>query len=176
MKKLTALMAAIALAALGLLATATAANAYPQSTFSLRVNDTVVHSGQPVVAHALSDTPCAWAARFAGQARAGSGKNFTARFTAPTVTRPKTFALRVSCVTASPSGGGTSVAVRTQTFTRSVDIRVLPAGQAAGQTHAGAALPNTGGPNVGLLGLGGALVVGGGLALTAGLRRRRSAA
>ncbi len=178
MKKLAAMIGVFALAAFGLVATGTAAEAYPQQGFTVHVVAQTVHSGAVVSAYARSfNEPCAWTARFAGQTDAGTGKTFRMRFTAPTVHRPTTVPLRVSCVSANPSGGGTSVAVRTQTFTKTIDIRVLPREtHGAGHATSGSALPNTGGPDVGLLAGGGALVLGGGAAIALGVRRRRVSA
>lgn len=179
MKKLAAVLAAAALAFFGLVATGTAAEAYPQQTFALHVNATVVRGGQPVVANARSSNPCLWSATFARQSRHASGKAFTARFTAPRVTTPTTFPLTVSCDKVIPSGGGASVAVRSAVAaSKTVDIKVLPrvvGNQGAGQAASGA-LPNTGGPSAGLLAGGAVLVLCGGAAIAVSVRRRRSAA
>jgi uncharacterized protein (DUF58 family) len=179
MKKLSALLATCALVMLGLVAVGSPAQAYPQQGFTVSIVAQTVHSGAVVSAYARSQNPCAWSASFAGQSDAATGKQFHMQFTAPQVHRPTTVPLRVSCVTATPGGGGTSVAVHTQTYHRTINVRVLPAtaaAQAGSQASAGGAMPNTGGPNLGLLAAGGVLVLGGGAAITAGMRRRRTTA
>lgn len=177
MKKLAAVVAACALALLGLVSVGGPAQAYPQEGFTVHLVAKTVHSGATVSAVARSFNACAWTGRFAGQTEADAGKTFRMSFTAPTVHHPTNVPLHVSCVTANPSGGGTSVAVRTQRFSKTVDVRVLPRGsQGAGHPSNGSALPNTGGPNMSLLATGGALVLGGAAAIGIGMRRRRATA
>ena len=176
MKKLSAALAVAALTLFGLLATSTAAEAYPQQTFTVHVNHQTVLSGSTLVVHGKSDPACFWTFTFNGSTQTATGKVVTVRFKVPKVQRKETIDLDVSCEQVAPSGGGQSVAVRTQTFTKDIPITILPVGtQASGQAAAGT-MPNTGGPNVGLLAGGGALVVGGGAAIALGLRRRRTAA
>lgn len=176
MKKLSAAIAVVALALLGLVATSTAAEAYPQSGFSVRLNHQTILEGSTLVVNGSADPACIWTFTFNGTTKTVTGKHVTVRFKAPKVDRKTTFTLTVTCDQVTPSGGGQSAAVRTQTFTKQIPITVLPRGaQASGQAAAGT-MPNTGGPSVGLLAGGGALVLGGAAAIALSMRRRRSAA
>lgn len=177
MKKLQAVLAAFALAVLGTGLTATAAQAYPQTQPTVHVNHQAILEGSTLVVRATSPSTCAWTFTFNGASRTSTGTRVVVRFTAPKVDRKTTYDLDWTCVEVTPSGGGQSVAVHTQTYHNTIPITVLPRGtQAGAHASTGGALPNTGGPNAALLAGGGALVLGGGVAIAASLRRRRTAA
>ena len=176
MKKLAAIIAAFALAALGVFATGTAAEAYPQKQPTVHVNHQTILEGSTLVVHGDAVPGCdPWTFTFNGQVREVSGEHVTVRFKVPKVDRKTTYTLTWSCTQTSQSATiGHSIAVRTQEFTGKVKITVVPReAQGAGHANNGSALPNTGGPNVGLLTAGGLLVLGGGAAIGLGLRRRR---
>jgi LPXTG-motif cell wall-anchored protein len=180
MKKLAVLLLACALGVLAVFATGTAAEAYPQRQPTVHVNHQTILSGSTLVVHADAVPGCEpWTFTFNGQTRTVSGEHVTVRFKVPKVERKTVIDLTWSCNQVGSSGqGGTSVAVHTKLFgPNTVPITVVPASsQAAAQTAAGSALPNTGGPDAGLLAAGGALVLGGGAAIMLGMRRRRTAA
>ncbi|HEU4567922.1 MAG TPA: LPXTG cell wall anchor domain-containing protein [Marmoricola sp.] len=171
-------MAAFALALVGVSATGTAAEAYPQTQPRVHLNHQTVIEGSTLVIHADAVPGCTpWTFTFNGVTRTVNGKHVTVRFKVPKVDRKTTYDLTWSCnQVGAQGGGGTSIAVRTQLFgPYTVAVTVLPRGAqaAAGTPSNGSALPNTGGPNVGLLAAGGVLVLGGAAAMGVGLRRRR---
>ncbi|HET8603190.1 MAG TPA: LPXTG cell wall anchor domain-containing protein [Marmoricola sp.] len=177
MKKLQAVLAACALAVLGTGLTATAAQAYPQTQPTVHVSNQTVVEGSTFAVRATSPQTCAWTFTFAGTTKTSTGKRTVVRFQAPSVQHRTVYDLDWTCVEVAPSGGGQSVAVHTQTYHNRVPITVVPQGtQAGAQATTGGALPNTGGPDVALLAGGGALVLVGGVAVAASLRRRRTAA
>ena len=179
MKKLAAVLAAFALAALGVFATSTAANAYPGTSPQIHVNHQTIVEGSTLVVHGDAVPGCdPWTFTFNGQTQTATGEHVTVRFKVPKVDRKTTYTLSYTCNQVVPSATmGQSVAVRDQVFHGSIKITVVPReAQGAGPANAGSALPNTGGPNLGLLTAGGALVLAGGAAIGIGLRRRHVSA
>jgi LPXTG-motif cell wall-anchored protein len=178
MQKLAAVIAAFALAALGVIASATAAEAYPAPGVVIHVNHTTVVSGKVIVINAHANSSCSWSATLFGETKTGEGTHFHAKFTAPTVQHKTSYTLDVTCDTGNgqvAGHAGQALMPVGEVVTRHITITVLPVGS-AGAAHAssGSALPNTGGPNAALLGGAGALILVGGATALFAVRRRHA--
>ncbi|WP_310962230.1 LPXTG cell wall anchor domain-containing protein [Nocardioides terrisoli] len=168
MKKIFGPLLAALVSAFALLLVAPSAQAYPELQLHISVSSHSVTSGATIDFSATSAVSCKWTATFAGETQTGNGKSFSGSFQAPSVTKTTVFTLTISCDTGStPVAGraiaghaGNAVMVPKDVVTRSVKIVVHPSGQGAA-TNSGGGLPNTGGPNLGILGGGLALLVAG---------------
>jgi LPXTG-motif cell wall-anchored protein len=173
LKKLIAILAALAATLLSLAFTAPAAQAYPEDSVTVSVNKSTLTSGQVLIVRASADTVCTWTVSFAGGQKEDVGFRTTQRFRAPAVDERTTFPLTVTCTYASPSGAG-ETAIKMADVTRTVQITVLPPkGQGAPPADT-AGLADTGGPNAWLLG-GGLLLLAGGAGAVVVSRRRAAA-
>jgi LPXTG-motif cell wall-anchored protein len=171
-KKLIAILAALAAALLSLAFTAPAAQAYPEDSITVDVNRSTLRSGQMLVVRVSADTECLWTVEFNGTTKTDIGKRTVQRFRAPAVDEPTEFTLTVTCTYPVPSGG--TAAVKMADVERTVEITVLPAkGQGAPPADTNG-LADTGGPNAWLLG-GGLLLLAGGAGAVVVSRRRAAA-
>ena len=168
--------------------TATPAQAYPEPAVSVTISDEIVVGGQKLVVHASASVSCDWGATFAGQDRAGEGKDFTASFKAPAVKKKTVFPLTVTCTYEDATAARkTAQAAGSSTVSRTFSVTVLPpdsqgAGGSSGSggtqgvglgAGPGGLLPGTGGPSAWLV-LGGlALLLAGAASLAVARRRAR---
>jgi LPXTG-motif cell wall-anchored protein len=161
---------------------APAAQAYPDVTFHAAVSDQRVFSGQSFTATSSANVECAWTHEWNGTSHRGVGQAFTSRFTAPDVQKRTVIPLHFSCTYVAAAGAGT-VAASSATWTRTLDVTVLPArsreavaapvtttgrtSNAAGlpANLDGSDLPDTGGPNVAFLVAGLVLLLSGAVAV-----------
>lgn len=156
------------------------AQAYPDPLFDADVSARVVQSGATFTATSSANVDCDWTHEWNGTRRAGASKAgaFTSTFTAPRVTVETVIPVTFTCV---HDAGGPG---RAATWTRTIDVTVLPPEQRApAPSHQGvtipgsapgsggpglgtaASLPSTGGPSVLFLVAGLALLVAGSAAV-----------
>jgi len=157
-----------------------AAQAYVEPTIEVSVSDTTVVEGSTFTAKASSNISCdGWTLAFDGTAEKGSGKVFSADFTAPDVSKTTKLPLvgtcgyddtKLSSAPATAANAATVVPAASQALSRTITITVLPKGG-----DGDGALPDTGGSNLPLLLIGGMLVVAGGGVTYAARRRGASA-
>lgn len=152
------------------------AHAYPecQAEFSISPPSQRVRPGAKIVVTAVCQQDLVWRATFNGEIRTGRGKNFRAEFIAPDPSGrasssarenarvSKVYPLEVVGHFADPSLGDAECR-------RVFDITVSERGQAAPPDNDDSVLPNTGGPQLALLGLALLLLVAG----AASIRRAR---
>lgn len=174
MKKYFAALAAGLVAMLGVGVAAPAQAAYPEPTFTLSLSATTVVSGGTFTASVKADTTCTFTIDFNGASKSGAGTSFSNTFTAPTVSKKTVLPLTATCDTAVAAGRGMA-SVKTEVFTRSVNVTVLPAASSgSGSTGGGSTMPNTGGPNEWLL-IGGLALLAAGAGTVVATRRRSQA-
>lgn len=203
--KLAVVAAAASLVALTAGSAAYAAYEDPVVTIDLNTidvgsGDGVVLGGTDVAGTVTSTVPCDWRATFNGNARNGNGLSFSFSFDTPKVTKKTTFPLTVSCTYDDGNTGPASAAISDpsavtnalyvpgtaavvpaalQTVTRTVDVVVvatLDGADSSDNASDSGALPNTGGPNVLLIGAGAALLVVGAGAVFVARRKSDQAA
>jgi LPXTG-motif cell wall-anchored protein len=189
MKKLSS-MGVVALAALiaalALLGFSSPAQAYPEGSFDLRVDRSVLYGGESFTATASSQgTTCAWTLEWNGDVRRGASNtnhDFVTAYQTPQVTKVTKIPLHGSCAynaRTAPSARAGS------TWERTIEITVLPrstevspptVGSAHSTGHGSSSgLPSTGGPNLFFLLGGVALLVSGATAVTVARRRAEEA-
>lgn len=178
MKRLAVSIAAALLAGIAVLFAAGSAQAYPDTTITITVGSNVVPAGGTVTFTVTSPVPCSWVASFNGERRTGSGTSFSSSFAAPKPVNTTVFYLTITCNTGSArvSGhAGNAIAVPRAIVTRRVPITVKGTSTGSNTSNGsgnGSGLPNTGGPDIGILGGAVALILAG--AGTVAYNRRRS--
>lgn len=178
MKKLSSIGAvafAALIAALAMLGFSSPAQAYPEVSFDLKVDRSVLYGGESFTATATSTgATCAWTLEWNGVVRQGgssTGHDFVTPYQAPKVTKVTKIPLHGTCVYNARVGSSARSAA---TWERTIMITVLPRSTAV-SPPVGSDLPNTGGPNLLFL-LGGiALLVSGATAVTVARRRAEEA-
>lgn len=168
------------------------AQAYPDCGIDLSLNSsTLVGGGTFKFTAVAGEIECDWTVTYAGKTRTGSGTSISGSFSTEEVSKKTTTKITASCehevadalaktttsaeVTPAFYSTGSGAAVQsaaTQTCSVSADVTLLPKGAAPDEEDDGA-LPDTGGSNLWILIVGGALVVGG-AAITYASRRRHT--
>lgn len=162
----TALVLGGLVAALGL---APAAQAYPELQFEAGVSARIVHEHEVFTASSSANADCAWTHEWNGTSSRGQGRGHKSTWTAPDVARSTVIPMHFTCSYDGSVSAGRSVPVARQTWSRTIDVTVLPV--AAPANSAQSVLPNSGGPDKRIL-LGGLLLlVLGGVAVRAARRR-----
>jgi LPXTG-motif cell wall-anchored protein len=167
------------------------AQAYPDCGITLKLNDATLVGGNSFSFKAdAGEVDCNWTVTYRGKTKTGSGTSISGSYSTPVVTKKTTNKITASCehelVESSSAPAADSASSVTPAFysaqssaavpavTRvcpiSATVTLLPKG---GVDDGNGSLPNTGGSNLWLLVLGGALVVGGG-GVTYAARRRHS--
>lgn len=147
------------------------AGAYPECQAEFRVSpkSQKVRPGGRIVLTATCDFELEWRATFNGEVREGRGKNFREVFVAPnlrTTGSARTQVYRLDVV-----GRFVDSSLGDAECRRAFDITVTDGSQAAPPAGGQSALPNTGGPQLALLGLAILLLLAG----VASVRRARQA-
>lgn len=135
------------------------AQAYPEVTFTAEVSKDRVAPGESFTATSTATVECAWQQEWNGTTHTGAGDELTSSFTAPEVDRKTVIPVELRCEYVPSSPG----AERT-TWTRSIDVTVVPEGRIAPAAAAGA-MPDTGGPHVSFLFVGLVLLLSGAVAV-----------
>ena len=165
------------------------AQAYPDCGVSLSLNDSTVVGGKSFTFTAdAGETDCDWAVTYRGKTKTGSGTSITGSFSTPDVSKTTSSKIVAECtheatessakasassdVTPAFFSTGTASTVQALDVTCPVSATVTLLADGVANEDDGV-LPNTGGSNLWLLALGGALVVGGG-GVTYAARRRHS--
>ena len=166
------------------------AQAYPDCGITLSLNHSkLVGGGTFSFTADAGDVFCdPWTVTYRGETKTDSGNSISGSYSTPVVTKKRTDVIRAECthevLDSAPAAAsssdvtpafysGTSSAVlpsRIVTCPVEATVTLLPKG---GVDNGDGDLPNTGGSNLWLLVLGGALVVGGG-GVTYAARRRHS--
>jgi LPXTG-motif cell wall-anchored protein len=166
------------------------AQAYPDCGIALSLNDATLVGGKTFSYTAdAGEVDCTWTVTYRGKTKTGKGTSISGSFSTPEVTKKTTSKIVASCehvigastAPASPSNDVTPAfystqsaavqpAAQTAVCPVSAVVTLLPQGVAAEDNGA---LPDTGGSNLWLLVMGGALVVGG-AGVTYASRRRHS--
>lgn len=168
------------------------AQAYPDCGISLSLNDSTVVGGKNFSFTADSgDVDCAWTVTYRGKSKTGTGTSISGSYSTPEVSKKTTSKIVAACeheLTASKSASASGSTVTpafysaqssavlpaaTTVCSVSATVTLLPKGGVADE-GADDSLPDTGGSNLWILVLGGALVVAGG-GITYAARRRHSA-
>lgn len=173
------------------------AQAYPDCGVSLTLNDSTVVGGKSFTFSAdAGEENCDWAVTYRGKTKTGSGTSISGSFSTPEVSKKSTSTLSASCThdisddvaSSAPASSASTVtpavyspqsastlaqAPVIRTCEVKAKVTLLPKGGVADE-GADDGLPDTGGSNLWILVLGGALVVAGG-GITYAARRRHSA-
>ncbi len=128
----------------------TRAEAYPEAQCEVSVSAQAIKEGQKLTVKGSAGQSLTWTTTFNGETRTGTGKTFSARYTGPAVSQPTTYQLRLN------AEGSASASCH-----RTFDITVSPKGAprdgdgdtSGPTTDNDGLLPNTGGPQLALLGL-----------------------
>lgn len=192
MLKLKLLIAGVAASAFGVMSADVAqAASYDDPAFKLTIDNPVVVGGNDIHGNVDSDElQCEFTVTFRGQSQTQSGTDFNFTFPTPVVNSKKKVKVTATCDyddgnvsfgRADQSGGvrpaiyfastSSTLQAATQTLTRQATVTLLPEG---GGGTTGGALPDTGGPDLGLIAAGGAFLVLG-VAAVAATRRKRTA-
>lgn len=139
-------VAAIA-ALLGILGFSGSAAAYPDVQQSLTVDRQVLFGGDTFTAFASANVDCGWNLQWNGQAREGSGPEFSTTYVAPQVTTITKVDLVGTCSYDDPTDGAAKASAATWKDTVTVTVRPGANGAAAPVGGTSADLPGTGGPN-----------------------------
>ena len=183
MKKLASL-GALALAALvavlAVVGVSSPAQAYPERSFKLDVNRSVLYGGQNFTATAIGNVTCDWTLEWNGetrQAQRDPNDAFKTTYTAPDVTKVTKIPLRGTCaydLEETPVEANFRAAVTPAEWTQTIVITVLPR-NAAVSPPGGSDLPNTGGPDWRVLAGGLVLLLSGATAVIVARRRAEEA-
>jgi LPXTG-motif cell wall-anchored protein len=168
------------------------AQAYPDCGIELSLNDaTLVGGGSFTFTADAGDVYCdPWTVTYRGETKTDSGNSISGSYSTPVVTKKTKNKITAKCTheildskSSAPAGSSSDVtpalysakpsaalSSRFVTCPVSATVTLLPKG---GVDNGDGDLPNTGGSNLWLLVLGGALVVGGG-GVTYAARRRHS--
>ncbi|MEJ7635976.1 LPXTG cell wall anchor domain-containing protein [Aeromicrobium sp.] len=170
------------------------AQAYPDCGISLTLSrSTLVGGGTFQFTADSGEVDCDWTVTYDGKTRTGDGQTFSGSFKTDVVDKKSTSKIRATCTfdnatagaLASTStsadvtpafysaGAGESVQTATQVCKVSANVTLLPRGTSPAAADDGL-LPNTGGSNLWILMLGGALVLGGAGATYAARHRHNS--
>ena len=155
----------------------TPAQAYPELSFKLDTNRSVLYGGQTFTATATGNVTCDWALEWNGQNRAAHeapNASFQTTYTAPAVDKVTKIPLTGTCVYDSeekPTATNRTAAA----WTRTIMITVLPQSSAVSPPTGGSHLPSTGGPNSLFLAGGILLLLSGAIAVTVARRRAEDA-
>ena len=179
MKKIR-LVAAASIATAVTLLSAGAAQAYPDApNVTITIHDNILYGGDKFSYTANADVDCDWTIsypRAAGQSptQTGSGTSTSGSYDTPPVKEVERSNITATCEydDGAPASAGVQASAL-QTASASAVVTLLPRG-GAGDADEDAALPDTGGSNLWLFAVGGALVLVGGGTLYAA-RRRHSA-
>lgn len=177
MKKLTSLgVAAFAalIAVLAILGSQSPAQAYPELSFKLEVNRSVLYGGQNFTATATGNVTCDWVLDWNGvnrDAHRAPNAPFATTYTAPEVSKVTKIPLHGTCVYDSAENPSARSAA---SWGRTIIITVLPQSSAV-SPPGGSDLPNTGGPDWRILAGGLMLLLSGAVAVTIARRRAEEA-
>lgn len=180
MKKLTSLGVAAFAALVAVLAgfgSLSPAQAYPERTFKLEVNRSVLYGGQSFTATAFGNVTCDWALDWNGETRTAHrdpNKEFNTTYVAPRVTHVTKIPLNGTCVYDAEENPSDRATLTPASWSRKIIITVLPRG-AAVSPPGGSDLPSTGGPDWRVLAGGLLLLVSGATAVTIARRRAEEA-
>ena len=171
LRVLTVIVAAV----VALLVGGAQAMAYPSCVFDASADKKVVRGGAQVTVSSTANVDCAWTIEWNGVTRTGSGKTFSATYTAPQVSKRTVIDAHVTCTYEDTSCTGEDArdgdAARPALWTKTIPVTVLPRGGQGGPTaSASGDLPNTGGPSWYLLAGGLLLLVAGAGAVRASRR------
>jgi LPXTG-motif cell wall-anchored protein len=169
------LIAAVFIAGAFTMLSSGAAQAYPPNDVEviIHIPDSTLIGGKTVHFTATTNTPglnCAWTVKLSNGAAAGvndtltgNGTSFSGSYKTKVVSHIEPHPLTATCAydaaTIASSATPHASAVTPQTASASAVVTLLPLG---GGGDGNGALPNTGGSNLWILVLGGALLVGGG--------------
>lgn len=166
------------------------AQAYPACGVTLTLNHSTVVGGKSFTFTAdAGDTECDWVVTYRGKTKTGSGTSISGSFSTPDVSKTTTSKIVAECthelvedssasssasadVTPAFYAAGTATAVQAAERTCPISATVTLLADGVANEDDGA-LPDTGGSNLWLLAVGGALVVGG-AGVTYAARRRNS--
>ncbi|MEV7398565.1 LPXTG cell wall anchor domain-containing protein [Aeromicrobium sp. NPDC092404] len=169
------------------------AQAYPDCGISLTLNDSTLVGGKSFSFTAdAGEVDCDWTVTYRGKTKTGSGTSISGSYSTPVVSKKTTTKITAACEheISDASASSASASTVTPAFYSaersavlpaattvcpvSANVTLLPEGVAPDDAEDDGALPDTGGSNIWLLVLGGALVVVGG-SVTYVARRRHSA-
>lgn len=160
------------------------AQAYPEITFDADVNHVQVSASDDLITHSEASVECDWTHEWGGKQQKGKGRTKDSTWSVPDVSEPTLMPVTFTCVYERSSGG--KAAPTTATWTRTIDVTVVPRGTSGarvaaqaraaaqgsfGPTPVRATLPATGGPGWLVLPGGLVLIVLGGLAAWYARRR-----
>ena len=166
------LAAAAAIACAITLLSSGAAQAYPDCGIALSVDNATLVGGETFTFTAdAPEIDCDWTAKYAGETKTGNGTSISGSFSTEAVDKRTTTRIYSACEHAVVSSGSSAEAAKTQTCSVSANVTLLPQGD--NSVLPDGVLPDTGGSNLWILVLGGALVVGG-AGLTYVARRRNT--
>jgi LPXTG-motif cell wall-anchored protein len=168
------------------------AQAYPDCGISLTLNDSTLVGGKSFSFTAdAGEVDCDWTVTYRGKTKTGSGTSISGSYDTPVVSKKTTSKITASCEhvvdgASAPATSSSSVtpafysgqssanlAAATAVCPVSANVTLLPKGGLGDGAEDDGALPDTGGSNLWILVLGGALVVAGG-GVTYAARRRHS--
>lgn len=149
------LLAVLTAAALAMVPTR--AEAYPDPQCTCTISSQHVKSGQKIVFVGEAGEPLHWKVIFRGDTRTSTGTRFRTVFVAPRVDKPTVYQLKVEAAFVDQPGRSVTVSgVCKRTFDITVSPKGAPRdgdGETSGPTDNDGLLPNTGGPQLALLGL-----------------------
>ena len=183
MKKLASLGAlaiAVLVAVLAIVGTSSPAQAYPERTFKLTVDRSVLYEGQHFTATAIGNVHCDWTLTWNGVKRTATRvplDDFNTTYTAPAVSKVTKIPLRGTCAydaAETPTDPNARAAVTPATWTQKIIITVLPR-NAAVSPPGGSNLPGTGGPDWRVLAGGLVLLLSGATSVIIARRRAEEA-
>jgi LPXTG-motif cell wall-anchored protein len=175
--------------AVTLLSSGAAQALYPDCGIALSLTSSTVTGGESFSFTAdAGDGDCDWTVTYGGRTKTGSGTTISGTFDTAEVSKQKTSTIKAACtheLSAAPSateststqvtpafyatGSSATLQAATRTCPVSAIVTLLPVG--AGPADADGVLPDTGGSNLWILVVGGALVAGG-AGVTYAARRR----
>jgi LPXTG-motif cell wall-anchored protein len=168
------------------------AQAYPDCGIALKLNDSTLVGGKTFSFTAdAGSVDCDWTVVYRGKTKTGSGTSISGSYSTPVVSKKTTSKITASCehvITDSAAPAAPTSDTATPAFFSTGSSKVVPAAQTAicpvsavvtllpkggVDNNDDGALPDTGGSNLWILVLGGALIVAGG-GVTYVARRRHS--
>lgn len=168
------------------------AQAYPDCGISLTLNDSTVVGGKSFSFTAdAGEVDCDWTVTYRGKTKTGSGTSISGSFDTPVVSKKTSSKITAACehdvnAALAPAASSNTVtpalysaqssaalAAATTVCPVSAKVTLLPKNGVGDGGEDDGALPDTGGSNLWILILGGALVVAGG-GITYAARRRHS--